>query len=172
MTRDDANRTDAVVQALSGALQARAWRLTCAESCTGGLIAAACTAQAGSSLWFDRGYVTYSNEAKIEMLGVSAKLIEEQGAVSEAVVRAMAQGALAASHAQAHASIAVSGVAGPGGGSVLKPVGLVWFAWAWTGASGVEVISAQRHFDGDRAEIRRGATVHALQALLPLIQSR
>lgn len=170
MTRGDANRTDAVVQALSSALQARAWRLTCAESCTGGLIAAACTAQSGSSLWFDRGFVTYSNEAKIEMLGVNAKLIEQHGAVSDAVVRAMAQGALAASHAQA--SIAVSGVAGPGGGSALKPVGLVWFAWAWAGASGVDVISAQRHFDGDRAEVRRGATEHALQALLPLIQSR
>ncbi|WP_230681462.1 CinA family protein, partial [Paracidovorax cattleyae] len=98
-----------------------------AESCTGGMIAGACTDLAGSSQWFERGFVTYSNTAKTELLGVPAALIDTHGAVSEPVARAMAEGALR--HSRAHAALSVTGVAGPGGGSVAKPVGTVWFGW-------------------------------------------
>ena len=116
-----------LLAALASTLQTRGWMLTTAESCTGGLIAAACTEQAGSSLWFERGFVSYSNAAKTELLGVPAALITQHGAVSEAVARAMAEGALA--HSAAQVSIAVTGVAGPSGGSADKPVGTVWLAW-------------------------------------------
>ena len=104
------------------------WFLATAESCTGGMIAAACTDLAGSSSWFERGFVTYSNAAKTELLGVDAAWIEQHGAVSETVARAMALGAIAYSKAQV--SVAVTGVAGPGGGSADKPVGTVWFGWS------------------------------------------
>ena len=136
--------------------------LTTAESCTGGLIAAACTDLAGSSNWFERGFVSYSNAAKTELLGVDAALIEQHGAVSEAVVRAMATGALAHSHAQV--AVAVTGVAGPSGGSPEKPVGTVWFGWAWPGGTHSEVC----HFDGDRAAVRQATLRHALGRLLIL----
>ena len=134
--------------------------LATAESCTGGMIAAACTDLAGSSQWFERGFVTYSNAAKVEMLGVPAALIEQEGAVSEAVARAMADGALA--HSQAHVSLAVTGVAGPTGGSEAKPVGTVWFAWCVNG----ETHSEMQHFAGDRAAIRAATVRYALQRLL------
>ena len=133
--------------------------LATAESCTGGMIAAACTDLAGSSQWFERGFVTYSNAAKVEMLGVPAALIEQEGAVSEAVARAMADGALA--HSQAHVSLAVTGVAGPTGGSEAKPVGTVWFAWCVNG----ETHSEMQHFVGDRAAIRAATVRYALQRL-------
>jgi nicotinamide-nucleotide amidase len=134
-----------------------------AESCTGGLIAAACTDLAGSSEWFERGFVTYSNAAKSDMLGVDAQLIAAHGAVSEAVARAMAQGALQQSLAQA--SVAVTGVAGPSGGSPDKPVGTVWFAWGLpTG-----VVSEVQHFAGDRAAVRAATVQHALQRLIVLL---
>lgn len=110
---------------ISSSLLAHGWMLATAESCTGGLIAAACTDQAGSSQWFERGFVTYSNAAKVQCLGVPADLIERHGAVSEAVARAMAQGAVA--HSAAQVALAVTGVAGPTGGSADKPVGTVWF---------------------------------------------
>ena len=113
-----------LVKQLAAKLTEKGWMLATAESCTGGMIAAACTDLAGSSQWFDRGFVTYSNEAKTEMLGVPAELIAKHGAVSEEVVRAMAEGAIR--HSRAQVSIAVTGVAGPGGGSVEKPVGTVW----------------------------------------------
>ncbi|MEF9948171.1 MAG: CinA family protein [Comamonas sp.] len=113
-----------LVQQLAAKLTEKGWMLATAESCTGGMIAAACTDLAGSSQWFDRGFVTYSNEAKTEMLGVPAELIAKHGAVSEEVVRAMAEGAIRYSRAQV--SIAVTGIAGPGGGSAEKPVGTVW----------------------------------------------
>lgn len=116
-----------LVQQLAAKLTEKGWMLATAESCTGGMIAAACTDLAGSSQWFDRGFVTYSNEAKIEMLGVPAELIAQHGAVSEEVVRAMAEGAIR--HSRAQVSIAVTGIAGPGGGSVEKPVGTVWVGW-------------------------------------------
>jgi len=142
----------------------RGWFLTTAESCTGGLIAAACTDLAGSSNWFERGFVSYSNAAKSELLGVDAALIERHGAVSEPVVRAMAVGALA--HAHAQVAIAVTGVAGPGGGSPEKPVGTVWLAWATpTGLS-----SEVRHFAGDRAAVRQATVHHALTRLTERIQ--
>jgi nicotinamide-nucleotide amidase len=134
--------------------------LATAESCSGGMIAAACTDLAGSSQWFERGFVTYSNAAKVEMLGVPAALIEQEGAVSEAVARAMADGALA--HSQAHVSLAVTGVAGPTGGSEAKPVGTVWFAWCVGG----ETHSEMQHFSGDRAAIRAATVRYALQRLL------
>ena len=134
--------------------------LATAESCSGGMIAAACTDLAGSSQWFERGFVTYSNAAKVEMLGVPTALIEQEGAVSEAVARAMADGALA--HSQAHVSLAVTGVAGPTGGSEAKPVGTVWFAWCVNG----ETHSEMQHFAGDRAAIRTATVRYALQRLL------
>lgn len=135
--------------------------LATAESCTGGMIAAACTDLAGASDWFERGFVTYSNAAKTEMLGVPAALIEQEGAVSEAVARAMADGALA--HSRAHVSLAVTGVAGPTGGSDAKPVGTVWFAWCVGG----ETHSEMQHFaGGDRATIRAATLRYALQRLL------
>jgi len=137
--------------------------LATAESCTGGLIAAACTDLAGSSAWFDRGFVTYSNAAKSELLGVQAELIEQQGAVSEAVVRAMAAGALA--HSDAQVSIAVTGVAGPTGGSFDKPVGTVWFGWALP----EQLVSERCHFEGDRREVRAATVCHALVKLLSLL---
>jgi nicotinamide-nucleotide amidase len=149
------------VLALAAALRARAWRLATAESCTGGMIAAACTAVAGSSEWFERGFVTYSDEAKAESIGVDPALIARHGAVSGEVARAMAEGALA--HARAQIAVAVTGIAGPGGGSPAKPVGTVWLAVAG-GAADVHVELLQ--LNGDRAEIR-AATVHAaLQCLL------
>ena len=138
----------------------RGWMLATAESCTGGLIAAACTELAGSSQWFERGFVTYSNEAKTELLGVDAALIARDGAVSESVVRAMAQGALARSRAQV--AVAVTGVAGPGGGSADKPVGTVWLAWATPQGLHSEV----QHFAGDRADVRAATVEHALRNLL------
>ena len=151
------------VAALADALRAKDWLLATAESCTGGLVAAACTDLAGSSQWFDRGFVTYSNAAKTEMLGVDAHLIEAHGAVSEAVARAMAQGAVA--HSNAHASLAITGIAGPGGGTALKPVGLVWFGWA----IGDAVWAEHRIFEGSRAQVRAAAQAHALNRLLALI---
>ena len=139
-------------------------KLATAESCTGGLIAATCTDLAGSSAWFERGFVTYSNEAKTELLGVPASLIERDGAVSEAVARAMVQGALTHSHAQV--AVAVTGVAGPSGGSPAKPVGTVWFGWAVPG----QVITEQGHFPGDRAQVRAATVQHALARLLDLLK--
>lgn len=140
------------------------WKLATAESCTGGLIAAACTDLAGSSNWFERGFVTYSNEAKTELLGVDAALIARHGAVSEEVARAMVQGALQHSHAQV--ALSVTGIAGPTGGSEAKPVGTVWFSWATP--AGVQ--TATQHFEGDRSAVRASAVQHALSGLVQRIQ--
>ena len=134
---------------------------TTAESCTGGLVAAALTDIAGSSAWFERGFVTYSNHAKVEMLGVDAELIEERGAVSEEVARAMASGALVESWAQV--AVSITGVAGPGGGTRDKPVGTVCFAWIELEQ---EAQSETMHFAGDRARVREQSVVHALGGLL------
>ena len=155
--------TGALCAQLALALLERDWKLATAESCTGGLIAAACTAQSGSSAWFERGMVTYSNDAKSDMLGVAPALIEQHGAVSEAVVRAMAAGALQRSLAQV--AVAVTGVAGPLGGSPAKPVGTVWFGWNVAG----QLSTAVRHFSGDRAAVRSATLVHALSHLLQLL---
>ena len=156
-------RFEPLVLALAQALRESGLKLATAESCTGGLIAAACTAVAGSSDWFERGFVTYSNDAKLESLGVDARVIAEHGAVSEAVARAMAQGALA--HSRAQLAVAVTGIAGPGGGSTAKPVGTVWLAIARAGeGDGVQAELLQ--LSGDRAAIREQTVQHALQRLI------
>ena len=149
-----------ILQQLADALQQRGWMLATAESCTGGMIAAACTELPGSSNWFDRGFVTYSNDAKTEMLSVPAALIAEHGAVSEAVVRAMAKGAI--THSKAQVSVAVSGVAGPGGGTPEKPVGTVWVAWQIADQTYSQCVQ----WEGDRLAVRQQTTHHALQQLL------
>ncbi|MBL8352310.1 MAG: CinA family protein [Burkholderiaceae bacterium] len=155
----------ALVAALADALRARGRFIATAESCTGGLIAGACTDLAGSSDWFDRGFVSYSNAAKSELLGVEPAAIAAHGAVSEPVVRAMAAGALARSGAAL--TVAVTGVAGPSGGSAAKPVGTVWLAWAWRdGGGAVQVDALRQHFDGDRAAVRQATVACALQGLL------
>jgi len=156
----DHQALDANLTQISLRLLKHRHRLATAESCTGGMIAAACTDLSGASDWFDRGFVTYSNAAKTDMLGVPAAMIEQDGAVSEAVARAMADGAL--THSQANVSLAVTGVAGPTGGSDAKPVGTVWFAWCVGG----QTHSEMQHFAGDRAAIRAGAVRYALQRLL------
>jgi nicotinamide-nucleotide amidase len=142
-------------------LQRRGWMAATAESCTGGWIAKCMTDVAGSSAWFDRGFVTYSNAAKQEMLGVDAAVLESEGAVSEATVAAMVRGALA--HSRADIAVAVSGIAGPGGGRPGKPVGTVCFAWATR--DGLQRL-ATCHFEGDREAVRRQSVAHALQGLL------
>ncbi len=149
----------AEVTLLAGRLLARGWMLACAESCTGGLIAAACTELSGSSVWFERGFVTYSNAAKTEMLGVPAALIEQHGAVSLAVAEAMARGAL--QHSPAQCALAVTGIAGPTGGNADKPVGTVCFGWA----VGDQCWSEQLRFGGDRAAVRQQTAFHALRTL-------
>jgi nicotinamide-nucleotide amidase len=151
--------TSALVEQLAARLQQRGWMLATAESCTGGLIAGACTDLSGSSMWFERGFVTYTNEAKSEMLGVPADLIVRHGAVSEEVARAMAQGALA--HSRAQVAVAVTGVAGPTGGTIAKPVGLVWFGFALPGRA----LCERMHFPGDRAAVRAATVAHALGGL-------
>ena len=150
-----------LAQALGAALARRGWKVATAESCTGGLVAGAITEIAGSSGWFDRGFVTYSNEAKVELLGVSAATLARFGAVSEETAREMAAGAVAGSRAKL--AVAVTGIAGPDGGTPDKPVGTVCFAWARR-AGAVE--TATRRFPGDRAAVRAAAVAAALQGLL------
>ncbi|NPC59185.1 CinA family protein [Caenimonas sp. S4] len=145
---------------LAAALVDRGWMLATAESCTGGMIAAACTDLAGSSDWFERGFVTYSDEAKTELLDVDAALIHTHGAVSEVVARAMAFGAVR--HSRARVSVAVTGIAGPSGGSKDKPVGTVWFGFMVDGRLTSEV----KRFDGDRAAVRAATVAYAFDALL------
>jgi nicotinamide-nucleotide amidase len=139
--------------------------MAAAESCTGGLIAGACTALAGSSDWFEGGVVSYSNAAKRELLGVPAAALAAHGAVSEPVACAMAEGVL--TRLDAALAVAVTGIAGPGGGSAAKPVGTVWIAFAQRAAGGQVHTSAACHrFDGDRAQVRGATVVAALQGLL------
>ena len=152
--------TAPLVEQLAKELRARGWTMATAESCTGGLIAGACTDLSGSSDWFERGFVTYSNAAKTELLGVPADTIAVHGAVSEPVARAMAAGALA--HSPAQLAVAVTGVAGPTGGSATKPVGTVWFGWATPQGVSTE----HRRFPGDRAAVRQATVAHALAGLL------
>ncbi|HSH06485.1 MAG TPA: nicotinamide-nucleotide amidohydrolase family protein [Burkholderiales bacterium] len=140
--------------------------LVTAESCTGGWVAQAITAVAGSSGWFERGYVTYSNAAKQESLGVQTETLQRCGAVSEETARAMAQGALAASHATV--AVAVTGVAGPSGGSPEKPVGMVCFAWALRDR---QPRSETRRFTGDRGAVRRQSVIRSLQGLIEVLDA-
>ena len=162
----DASKDDlpvaALVAQLAEVLIQKKWMLATAESCTGGMVAAACTDLAGSSGWFERGFVTYSNEAKTELLGVPAELIAAHGAVSEPFVRAMVEGAIKRSRAQV--AVAVTGVAGPAGGSREKPVGTVWFGFMVGG----RLTSETLRFDGDRAGVRSATLQHALRRLLEL----
>lgn len=145
---------------LAALLQDQGWMLATAESCTGGLIAAACTELPGSSNWFERGFVTYSDPAKVELLGVDPASIEAHGAVSEVVARAMAFGAVR--HSRARVSVAVTGIAGPTGGSEQKPVGTVWFGFMVDGV----LTSEMKHFEGDRSAVRQATVQYALDGLL------
>ena len=158
----------AMAAALGRALLAARWRIATAESCTGGWIAKALTDIPGSSQWVECGFVTYSNTAKIRSLGVSARTLERDGAVSEATVREMASGALRVSEAQV--SIAVSGIAGPDGGTPQKPLGTVWFAVAGPWAEGGGVHCERCCFEGDRERVRRGAVGHGLALVLTRVR--
>jgi len=154
----------ALARRLGERLLARGWMTATAESCTGGWIAKTLTDVAGSSAWFDRGFVTYTNEAKQDLLGVRGDTLAAQGAVSEATVREMVAGALARSRAAV--AIAVSGIAGPSGGTADKPVGTVWLAWGDRDGA----IRAERYrFDGDREAVRRQAVARAIQGLDALL---
>ena len=146
---------------LGALLEQREWRVAAAESCTGGLVAGAITDIAGSSAWFERGFVTYSNAAKTEMLGVRAETLAAHGAVSEPTAREMVAGALERS--SAHLAVAVTGIAGPSGGTLQKPVGLVCLAW---GRRGGVVRSVTEQFSGDRAAVREASVVTALEGLI------
>lgn len=154
----------ALVARLAERLRQRGWRIATAESCTGGLVAACCTELAGSSDWFERGVVCYSNASKTELLGVDAALIEHEGAVSEAVVHAMAAGALERSAADL--VVAITGIAGPAGGSAAKPVGTVWLAWAHRDGPRVVVDARCEWFAGDRATVRQATARCALRGLI------
>lgn len=142
-------------------LQAAGLLLACAESCTGGFVSKLMTDIPGSSEWFDRGFITYSNQAKLDMLGVPAETVAQHGAVSEQTARAMAAGALR--HSQAAITLAITGIAGPGGGRLDKPVGMVWFAWATRDG---RMKSESQQFTGDRDSVRRQAVAHALKGVL------
>ncbi len=146
---------------VAAALQARGWLLACAESCTGGWISKCCTDLAGSSAWFDRSYVAYSYPAKTEMLGVTEQRLLQFGAVSAEIAADLAEGARKRSGVQA--ALAVTGVAGPGGGTDSKPVGTVWFAWALEGCA---TASQKQQFSGDRVAVRQQTVLHALRGLL------
>ena len=157
---------DDLLRSLADALNAKGWMLTTAESCTGGWIAKLCTDLAGSSAWFERGFVTYSNEAKQDMLGVREETLAQYGAVSEAVTAEMAAGALL--HSRAQVAVSVSGIAGPGGGTTSKPVGTVCFGWALQGG---EVRTATHRFEGDREAVRRQSVEYALNGVLHLLET-
>jgi len=157
---------DALARRLGERLKAAGAKLTTAESCTGGWAAQVVTSVAGSSAWFERGFVTYSNEAKREQLGVREETLQKHGAVSEETAREMAQGALGRSRGSV--ALAVTGVAGPGGGSAAKPVGMVCFAWA----TARSVRSETRQFSGDREAVRKQSVIHALEGVLKALDER
>jgi nicotinamide-nucleotide amidase len=161
---EDAEALYILAAQVGSALSRAGLKLAIAESCTGGWVAECVTDLAGSSGWFDRGFVAYSNEAKQDLLGVSPVTLAVHGAVSEATVREMARGALAGSRAQV--AVAVSGIAGPAGGSPEKPVGTVWFAWQRAGG---ESVTRLERFEGDRREVRRQAVAVALRGVLEMI---
>jgi len=159
-----------IAKELASVLAPQGWKIALAESCTGGLVCATLTELAGSSDWFERGYITYSNQAKTESLGVPADLINSYGAVSEPVAKAMAEGALA--NAKVKAAIAITGIAGPAGGSAEKPVGTVCFGWSIQNGSGaIETTCTTKVFQGDRQAVRLQATSYALTELLALLKS-
>lgn len=153
-----------LARALGDRLLARGWMLATAESCTGGWVGQLVTALPGSSAWYERGFITYANDAKVEMLGVAPEILAQHGAVSEETAMAMAAGALRHSHAQA--TLAISGIAGPGGGTPQKPVGLVCYGWALADGT---LLSSTCRLDGDRDEIRSRAVAAALRGLIDLV---
>lgn len=153
-----------LVQQLAQTLLTKGFKIALAESCTGGLLAAQLTSLPGSSQWFERGFVTYSNQAKEESIGVPKELIEGYGAVSEEVARAMAEGVL--NHSLAQVSVSITGIAGPGGGSANKPVGMVCFAWGMLADDLIQTRSQTKQFNGDRQSIREQACVYAIESLL------
>ena len=158
---------ETLCESLAQVMLAHKLCMATAESCTGGLIAASCTQLSGSSVWFERGFVTYSNAAKTQMLGVSEALIETHGAVSEEVAKSMAVGALM--HSKANCSVAVTGIAGPTGGSAAKPVGTVWLAWAWRDSlQAMPCEAMHRVFQGSRSEVREASAELALSHLSKL----
>ncbi len=159
--------TQTELRQLADALITRQWKLATAESCTGGWVAKVCTDLPGSSQWFDRGFITYSNQAKSDMLDVSAKLIDDFGAVSEEVASAMVVGALA--HSQADVALAITGIAGPSGGSEEKPVGTVCFAFALRGEM-AKLITMQ--LSGDRDQVRTQAVAVALHGVFELVHDK
>jgi len=164
-------RLETLCEELSKLLRQKHLCMATAESCTGGLISASCTQLPGSSLWFERGFVTYSNAAKTQMLGVPAPLIEAQGAVSEEVAKAMAIGALM--HSTADCSLAVTGIAGPTGGSAAKPVGTVWLAWAWRDSlQAMHCEAMLQQFKGSRSEVRYATAELALAHLTELMEKQ
>ncbi len=155
---------DTLALKIGQTLKQQGWTLATAESCTGGWVAQAVTSVSGSSQWFDRGFITYTDLSKQELLGVSADVLSWHGAVSEQTARVMAEGALGRSHAQV--ALAITGIAGPTGGTTLKPVGTVWFAWAATNKS---TVSSLRIFTGDRQAVRGQAVIVALEGLLQFV---
>jgi nicotinamide-nucleotide amidase len=164
MARVSEEELQSLAAELSEKLRARGWMLATAESCTGGWVGHLLTALPGSSGWYERGFITYANAAKVEMLGVPEALLATHGAVSEETAMAMAAGALKHSHAQA--ALAISGIAGPGGGTPQKPVGLVCYGWALADGT---VLSSTCRLDGDREEIRSRAVAAALRGLIELL---
>lgn len=164
MARVSDNELLEMATTLGQKLREKGWMLTTAESCTGGWLAEVITAVPGSSAWFERGYITYSNQSKQDMLGVRAETLATHGAVSEETVQEMASGALARSRAQISASI--SGIAGPGGGTREKPVGMVCNGWALSDGT---VLSSTCRLSGDREEIRSRAVAAAFRGLIELV---
>lgn len=158
-------KTNDLTKTLSEILLSKAWTISLAESCTGGLVCATLTELAGSSNWFERGYITYSNEAKAECLGVPSEVIESHGAVSEEVAKAMAEGARIQSGS--NVAVSITGIAGPTGGSIEKPIGTVCFGWATEN----QVLTKTMRFDGDRQMVRQQATEFALTELIALLRS-
>ena len=158
-------KTTDLTKTLAQILLSRNWTVSLAESCTGGLVCATLTELAGSSEWFERGYITYSNEAKTECLGVPAELIEAHGAVSEPVAKVMTEGARI--NSGSNVAISITGIAGPSGGSAEKPVGTVCFGWATENQTVTKVM----RFDGDRQAVRQQATEFALTELIALLRS-
>lgn len=161
MSQVDQRRLEALAGRLGAMLGNERLKLVTAESCTGGWVAQCLTAIAGSSAWFDRGFVTYSNEAKQEMLSVPPDMLAEHGAVSQPVAVAMAEGALR--NSRADWAVAITGIAGPTGGSPQKPVGTVCFAW---GCRDGRIVTSTRHFPGSREDVRAQSVEHALSGLI------
>ena len=161
------NKTEQMVEELAQLLLKNDWRLSTAESCTGGLVSASLTHLAGSSNWFERGYVTYSNDAKSEDIGVESHLIEAHGAVSEQVAKAMAIGAKQSSNS--NVAMSITGIAGPTGGSKEKPVGTVCFAWV---LDNDQVFSETKLFSGDRSTVREQASQFVIQHLVGLLKTK